>query len=58
MTPELKAFFDNLPPHIKPANDTERLKMTFAWFEGQTDGMRIGLAHLNAEIGRIVPNHS
>src|SRR4051812_19914067 len=55
MTPELTKFFADLPPHIKPANDTERLKMTFAWLEGQTVGMRLIANTMNAEIGRIVP---
>jgi hypothetical protein len=52
---ELEEFFANLPAHIAPDNETERLKMSYAFFDGHTEGLKQGLMHHHATLLRIVP---
>lgn len=48
-------YIAQLPPHMRPQTDTERLLMQYAYCDGFSDGMREGLAHHNATLLRMVP---
>jgi hypothetical protein len=52
---DIEKFLTSLPEHMKPQTDTERLLMVYAWYEGHTEGLKLGLAHHSATLLRIVP---
>jgi hypothetical protein len=52
---DIEEFLTSLPPHLKPESATERLKMTYAFFDGHSIGLKQGLDHLNDTLLRIVP---
>lgn len=48
-------FLSELPPHMKPSTETERLLMSYAWHAGHTEGIRYGLEHHHATLMRLSP---
>lgn len=48
-------FMRALEPHMRPENETERLKMRYCYAAGHMAGMGVGLDHMNATLLRVVP---